>query len=191
MVQVQKFVMNWGHLFQNDEQQVDYIAFWLRDGAADWWVLAKQYHLGLNQEICETVLHSMQPVSQLARMREATDAESRLKTIQIDNAFTLGKGSPSTPKPKTIAKPKEGVREQHMKQDLCLKCGEPGHFTTACLGPAGMKKGPLKVHIDTPAQKSTARPKTQRALQMSYSVKDLELSKNTEEEQMGKGQDLL
>ncbi|KAL8221238.1 UNVERIFIED_CONTAM: hypothetical protein K2H54_061921 [Gekko kuhli] len=27
VVRAQKFVMNWGHLFPNDEQQVDYIAF--------------------------------------------------------------------------------------------------------------------------------------------------------------------
>ncbi|KAL8220602.1 UNVERIFIED_CONTAM: hypothetical protein K2H54_050297 [Gekko kuhli] len=36
VVRAQKLVMNWGHLFSNDEQWMDYIASQLQDGAADW-----------------------------------------------------------------------------------------------------------------------------------------------------------
>ncbi|KAL8180783.1 UNVERIFIED_CONTAM: hypothetical protein K2H54_033848 [Gekko kuhli] len=90
VVRVQKFVMNWGHLFQNDEQQVDYVASRLCYGAADW-----------------------------------------------------------------------------------------------------VKRGPPKMHTDTLARKSTTHPKTQRTLQMNYPEEDPGLSKDTEDEQMGKGQDLL
>ncbi|KAL8168418.1 UNVERIFIED_CONTAM: hypothetical protein K2H54_004185 [Gekko kuhli] len=137
------------------------------------------------------ILCTVHPVSLLAWMREAADAESHLKTIRIDNAVTLGKGTPMTCKPKTPSRQKEGVWEQHMKQDLCLKCGEPGHFTAACPGQGTTKKGPEKICPDTPVQKTTGHPKTQCALQMSFLEEHLELSDNNEEEPAGKGQDLL
>ncbi|KAL8221022.1 UNVERIFIED_CONTAM: hypothetical protein K2H54_057579 [Gekko kuhli] len=87
--------------------------------------------------------------------------------------------------------PKEGVRNQEMKQGLCLKCGEPGHFTTTCPGSSVVKKSPEKVHPDTPAQKPTIHPKPQRALQMSDTEEDPGLSKDNKDEPVGKGQDLL
>ncbi|KAL8169682.1 UNVERIFIED_CONTAM: hypothetical protein K2H54_055133 [Gekko kuhli] len=49
VVRVQKFVMNWGHLFKNDEQRVDYIASRLHDEAADWYV---ELHNMNNPELC-------------------------------------------------------------------------------------------------------------------------------------------
>ncbi|KAL8182851.1 UNVERIFIED_CONTAM: hypothetical protein K2H54_003762 [Gekko kuhli] len=156
-------------------------------------VLAEQYWLGLHLDIRETILRTVQPVSLLAWMREAADAESCLRTTWIDNAVTLGKGPSGTLKPKTPSRPMERVRDQHMKQSLCLKCGEPGHFVATCLGLGAVKKSPEKVHTNTPARKPTAHPKTQHALQISYPEEDPELSPNkgTEVEKqkqcMGKG----
>lgn len=34
----QKFIVNWGHLFPDEECQVDYIASRLKDEAVDWYV---------------------------------------------------------------------------------------------------------------------------------------------------------
>ncbi|KAL8211764.1 UNVERIFIED_CONTAM: hypothetical protein K2H54_015787 [Gekko kuhli] len=216
VVRAQNFLMNWGHLFPDDERRMDYIASRLRDRAADWYVdlhnadgpelqtvdafmwalrvqyedpnaskqahaylrtfrqrnklmheyskkfkrqvakiqgcpdgvLAEQYRLGLHPDIWETILHSIHPVSLLAWMREVVDAESHLRTIRIDNAATLGKGAPVAPRLKTSSRQKEGVQDQRMKQGLCLKCGEAGHFAAVYPGQSATgtaKKGPEKM----------------------------------------------
>ncbi|KAL8187066.1 UNVERIFIED_CONTAM: hypothetical protein K2H54_031611 [Gekko kuhli] len=66
----------------------------------------------LHPGIRETVLCSVHPISLLASMREAADAESHLRTIWIDNATTLGKGILTTLKPKTPSRQKEGGSEK-------------------------------------------------------------------------------
>ncbi|KAL8175599.1 UNVERIFIED_CONTAM: hypothetical protein K2H54_001010 [Gekko kuhli] len=148
----EKFVLNWGHLFPGNEHRVDYTASQLREGAADWYVSL------------HTILHSIHPVSLLAWMREAADADSHLRTIRIDNAATLGKRIPAMLKPKTPSRQKKGVREQRMKQGLCLKCGEAGNFTATCPEPGTLsaaKKGLEKKWVDTLSWKSVTHPKTQ------------------------------
>ncbi|KAL8182858.1 UNVERIFIED_CONTAM: hypothetical protein K2H54_004432 [Gekko kuhli] len=119
-----------------------------------WWpdgVLAEQYYLGLHPEIRETVLRSVHPVTLNAWMCEAVDAESWLQMIQIDNAATQPRGGASLMKTK-ISKPKEGVRETHLKQGLCLQCGEADHFVITCPGalpPPPVRKEAEKKHLDT------------------------------------------
>ncbi|KAL8219234.1 UNVERIFIED_CONTAM: hypothetical protein K2H54_015054 [Gekko kuhli] len=132
----EKFMVNWGHLFPDDERHMDYISSRMRDGAADWyvslhnvnspvlqmvdafmWALYAQYEDTNASEQARAflrtfkqVLYIVQPVSLLAWMREAADAENRLWTIQIDNATFIGKGAPMTPRPKVL-KAKEEVVE--------------------------------------------------------------------------------
>lgn len=70
-------------------------------------VLAEQYCLGFHPEVQETVLHSIHPVSLNAWIPKAVDAETRLRTIKIDNATTVGKTILASPKPKTLQLKKE------------------------------------------------------------------------------------
>ncbi|KAL8220375.1 UNVERIFIED_CONTAM: hypothetical protein K2H54_044571 [Gekko kuhli] len=155
-------------------------------------VLAQQYRLGLPAEIRNNMMSSQNPRTLQAWMQEVERAESHLQVMCLDAAATAGRGL-ATPHPKAKAPPpKVSVWEQRMKQGLCLKCGERGHFTVNCHagdgGGSGGKEGDKRWSDSTP-KKGTVRVHNPRALQAEVEV--LEPNSDEECKPAGKGQVLL
>ncbi|KAL8173702.1 UNVERIFIED_CONTAM: hypothetical protein K2H54_017506 [Gekko kuhli] len=155
-------------------------------------VLAEQFRVGLHPEIRENILQSVRPISFSAWVREAADTEARLQMIKMDNPTPIPQiggpnGKVKGPKPKT------DTWELHMKQGLCLHCGEAGHYATACpgmgRGPA-LAKDPGKKKPDTPLKKGPVKTKAQQALQFEVLDKRSGSTSGEEEELAGKGWDL-
>ncbi|KAL8213602.1 UNVERIFIED_CONTAM: hypothetical protein K2H54_067366, partial [Gekko kuhli] len=134
-------------------------------------VLAQQYRLGLAADIRNNVMSAQNPRTLLAWMQEAESAESRLRAMRLDTAATSGRPLMTvTPRAKTgttrTAKP--SLRDQRMKQGLCLKCEEGGHFAANCLwssSSGGTPKEGDKCRSVSFQKKSTAKPRSPRALQ--------------------------
>ncbi|KAL8177407.1 UNVERIFIED_CONTAM: hypothetical protein K2H54_003564 [Gekko kuhli] len=110
----------------------------------------------LQDRAWSNVMSSRDPQTMLAWMQEAENAESWLCTMHLDTAV-VARRTPATPHPKGKTAP---VREQQMKQGLCLKCGDGGHFTANCplREPTGLvgREGD-KRQLDMPSKKGTAK----------------------------------
>ncbi|KAL8194213.1 UNVERIFIED_CONTAM: hypothetical protein K2H54_004955 [Gekko kuhli] len=91
-------------------------------------------------------------------------------------------------------KPKTDTRDFHMRQGLCLHCGEARHFTADCPGAVGgsaLAKDMGRKKPDTPLKKGSAKAKVQQALQFEVVVENSSSTSAEEDEPAVKGRDLM